>query len=81
MREFIYGLFASIFYGAPDTGKRYILRGDISDPFSDPLIQKVLDVKDGWVKYEKCPPYKCLDSTSSLKISTFNGCYKKLDSK
>lgn len=55
----------------PVVGGTYELVGDI-DPWSDNrVVATVLDVRDGWVRYETIPGYP-----RSMKLGSFRFCYR-----
>ena len=59
----------------PIPGELYIFTGALKDPFPPMLIPpvRILDVKDGWVRYAM----KTMFTDERMEINSFNSMYKK----
>lgn len=60
----------------PVVGSRWYMESE--DPFSDPVVVKVLAIKRDWVQYANVYDGHTSNFTRTLKISTFYNVYKRL---
>lgn len=75
--EFLKGLLVAFLGMTPSVGDVYVLRTTAKNPW-DRLEQKVIEVKNGYIKYEKYPPYRHCNSFSTNSKFDFNLIYKKV---